>query len=119
MVHAAPRNRRPWPSYSSAASAAASQCAVALPRAEDGGAGRPTRPRPVALQFGAGDLAYVESKPLSRWLPVSGTLQPVRQAVVKAKVAGDVRQIAVREGETVQAGQMLGPHRHHRPRVAS
>jgi len=62
---------------------------------------------PVALQFTPGDLAYVESKPLSRWLPVSGTLQPVRQAIVKAKVAGDVRQITVREGETVQAGQTL------------
>ena len=62
---------------------------------------------PVALQFTPGDLAYVEAKPLSRWLPVSGTLQPVRQAIVKAKVAGDVRQITVREGETVQAGQVL------------
>jgi len=61
----------------------------------------------VPLQFTAADLAYVEAKPLSRWLPVSGTLQPVRQAVVKAKVAGDVREIKVREGETVQAGQML------------
>jgi RND family efflux transporter MFP subunit len=62
---------------------------------------------PVTLQFAPGDLAFVEAKPLSRWLPVSGTLQPVRQAIVKAKVAGDVRQITVREGETVQAGQVL------------
>jgi membrane fusion protein (multidrug efflux system) len=62
---------------------------------------------PVALHFASSDLAYVSSKPLSRWLPVSGTLQPVRQAIVKAKVAGDIRQITVREGETVQAGQVL------------
>ena len=62
---------------------------------------------PVVLQFAAGDLAFVAAKPLARWLPVSGTLQPVRQAIVKAKVAGDIRQITVREGETVQAGQML------------
>ena len=61
----------------------------------------------VALQFAPGDLAYVEARPLSRWLPVSGTLQPVRQAIVKAKVAGDVHQITVREGESVQAGQVL------------
>jgi RND family efflux transporter MFP subunit len=38
---------------------------------------------------------------------VSGALQPVRQATVKAKVSGDVRQITVREGETVHAGQLL------------
>ncbi len=62
---------------------------------------------PVALQFAATDLAFVAAKPLARWLPVSGTLQPVRQAIVKAKVAGDVREITIREGETVQAGQML------------
>jgi len=44
---------------------------------------------------------------MPRWLPVSGTLQPVRQATVKAKVSGDVRQLTVREGDSVQAGQIL------------
>jgi RND family efflux transporter MFP subunit len=67
----------------------------------------PADKTPVALQFAPNDLAYVEARPLARWLPVSGTLQPVRQAIVKAKVAGDVQQITVREGETVQAGQVL------------
>jgi RND family efflux transporter MFP subunit len=40
-------------------------------------------------------------------LPVSGTVQPLRQAMVKAKVSGDVRQVTVREGESVKAGQLL------------
>ena len=31
----------------------------------------------------------------------------MRQATVKAKVSGDVRQVTVREGETVQTGQVL------------
>lgn len=70
-------------------------------------AGPDGKAAPVALHFAPGDLAYVAPRPLSRWLPVSGTLQPVRQAIVKAKVAGDVRQITVREGETVQSGQIL------------
>jgi membrane fusion protein (multidrug efflux system) len=61
----------------------------------------------TTLEFGAGELATVEQKSLPRWLPVSGTLQPVNQATVKAKVSGDVRQITVREGDSVQAGQML------------
>jgi len=62
---------------------------------------------PVALEFTPGDLAQVEMTPLARWLPVSGALQPVNQATVKAKVSGDVRHIAVREGEGVRAGQIL------------
>jgi len=62
---------------------------------------------PVALQFGAGDIAFVESRPLARWLPVSGTLQAVRQTVVKAKVAGDIAGLKVREGEAVRAGQIV------------
>jgi len=49
----------------------------------------------------------VEPKALPRWLPVSGTMQPVRQATVKAKVSGDVREITVREGDAVRAGQVL------------
>ena len=62
---------------------------------------------PVTLEFAPADLAVASRQPLSRWLPVSGTMQPVRQATVKAKVSGDVREINVREGDTVKAGQML------------
>ncbi len=62
---------------------------------------------PVTLEFVPSDLVRVEPHALSRWLPVSGALQPVHQATVKAKVSGDVRQITVREGERVQAGQFL------------
>jgi len=80
--------------------------AVAL-RASKKGSDGPEAKAPPTLEFGAGELATVESKAMPRWLPVSGTMQPVRQATVKAKVSGDVRQITVREGDSVQAGQML------------
>ncbi len=62
---------------------------------------------PVPLQFGEGDLAYLTPAAMSRWLPISGTLTPVHQATVKAKVPGDVREVLVREGEAVRAGQVL------------
>jgi len=62
---------------------------------------------PVTLEFAPADLTTVEATPLNRFLPVSGTMQPVRQATVKAKVSGDVRQITVRDGDAVQAGQVL------------
>ena len=62
---------------------------------------------PVALQFAPTDLTQVKSMPLARWLPISGTLQPIRQAIVKAKISGEVRELTVREGETVRAAQLL------------
>jgi len=61
----------------------------------------------VALEFGAADLTYVSSTSMSRWLPVSGTLMPINQATVKAKVSGEVRQVLVREGDPVRVGQRL------------
>jgi membrane fusion protein, multidrug efflux system len=73
----------------------------------DGPGGKGGPQAPVTLEFAPADLARVEAQSLSRWLPVSGALQPVRQATVKAKVSGDVRQITVREGEAVQSGQLL------------
>ena len=80
--------------------------AVAL-RASKKGSDGPEVKAPTTLEFGAAELAMVEPKAMPRWLPVSGTLQPVRQATVKAKVSGDVRQLTVREGDSVQAGQIL------------
>ena len=65
------------------------------------------RAAPVALEFAPTDLVSVENRALPRWLAVSGTMLPVRQATVKSKVSGEVRQITVREGEAVTAGQML------------
>ncbi|HKE42596.1 MAG TPA: efflux RND transporter periplasmic adaptor subunit [Casimicrobiaceae bacterium] len=61
----------------------------------------------VTLEFAAADVATVEPKVLSRWLHVSGTLQPVNQTTVKSKVSGEVRQVTVREGEAVTSGQVL------------
>jgi RND family efflux transporter MFP subunit len=62
---------------------------------------------PPPLEFAASDLAYVEPAPLTRWLPLSGTLRPLNQTTVKAKVSGEIRQVAVREGDSVKAGQAI------------
>lgn len=82
--------------------------AVALRVAKKAAEGRAAdKGAAVTLEFAPADLASVEAKALPRWLAVSGTMQPVRQATVKAKVSGDVRQITVREGDPVRAGQLL------------
>lgn len=62
---------------------------------------------PVTLEFAAADLAHVESKAPTRWLPLSGTLHPVDQSTVKAKVSGEIRQVLVREGDAVRVGQVI------------
>ena len=81
--------------------------AVAIQAKKKAEAERSKAKAEVTLQFAPGDLARVEPRPLARWLPVSGAIQAVRQATVKAKVGGEVRQLAVREGEAVRAGQMI------------
>ena len=64
------------------------------------------KPTPT-LEFGANDLTSIIDRPIVRSLAVSGSLVAVNQAVVKAKVAVEVRNILVREGDRVRAGQVI------------
>lgn len=66
-----------------------------------------TAPAPPALEFLAGDIMEVQPHELRQVLQLSGALRAVNQAQVKAKVAGEVREVLVREGEAVKAGQVL------------
>ncbi len=64
--------------------------------------------RPVsALEFLPQEIVNVEPAELRQVLQLSGSLRAVDLATVKAKVAGDVREILVREGEPVKAGQVV------------
>lgn len=80
---------------------------VAL-RASKSGADAPdAKGAAVTLEFAPTDLTHVEPGSLTRWLPLSGTLQPLNQTTVSAKVAGEIRQVTVREGEAVKAGEVI------------
>jgi RND family efflux transporter MFP subunit len=61
----------------------------------------------AALEFLSTDVMRVEPRELRQLLPLSGSLRAVNQAAVKARVGGDVREVLVREGEEVKAGQVL------------
>ncbi len=59
------------------------------------------------LELASADVARVELRALSRSLPLSGSLLPLVQTTVKAKVAGEVLDMAVREGQSVKRGDLL------------
>jgi RND family efflux transporter MFP subunit len=52
-------------------------------------------------------MLRIEPGRLTRTLPVTGTLAASAQTLVRARVAGDVLDIPVREGMSVSAGQLL------------
>jgi len=58
-------------------------------------------------EFAKGDIATLGPMDLGHVVPISGTLKPLTQAVVKAKVAAEVAKVHVQEGERVMAGQIL------------
>ena len=59
------------------------------------------------LEFLPGDLYTVEARTLERRLPLTGTLAPLTEATLRAKIAGELVELAAREGEAVHAGQVL------------
>ena len=75
-------------------------------RAELAAASQPVATSSIELQ--AGDLARAELKRLPLELPLTGSLRPARSAMVKARVSGELRELNVREGDSVRAGQVLG-----------
>ena len=69
----------------------------------------PAAPAATAqLEFAAADLVGAELRPMTPTVVISGTLRPWREATVKAKVAGEVLALTVREGDTVKSGQVIG-----------
>jgi RND family efflux transporter MFP subunit len=59
------------------------------------------------IEIARSDITVMAPQRLQQGLPVSGTLRAVQSAVVKARVAGELLDLQVREGDSVQAGQVL------------
>ncbi len=59
------------------------------------------------LELAAVDVATAEPRVLMRLIPLSGSLAPVVQATVKAKVSGEVEVVTVREGQHVSKGDVI------------
>jgi membrane fusion protein, multidrug efflux system len=66
------------------------------------------KPAAVAVaEFQQADLYIVEPGRLEQSMPLTGSLVPFNEATVKAKVAGELTAVPVREGEAVKKGQVV------------
>ncbi|MCW5626791.1 MAG: efflux RND transporter periplasmic adaptor subunit [Burkholderiales bacterium] len=65
----------------------------------------PSAPR--VMELAAVDVVEVARGSVERTVPLSGTLRPYEQTLVKSKVAGELLSVLAREGETVRKGQVI------------
>jgi len=59
------------------------------------------------VELAEADVATVRAAEIGLVLRANGTLRAIQQTSVRAKVAGEIVEVAVREGERVSAGQLL------------
>jgi RND family efflux transporter MFP subunit len=63
---------------------------------------------PAAIRLAPGDLTRAATLALARTVELSGSVQSQRTALVKAKVAAELKSLELREGQSVRAGQVIG-----------
>ncbi len=62
----------------------------------------------TVIELANSDVLKATVHELAQGLPISGSLKAVNTAVVKAKVAGELKGLTLREGDAVKAGQVIG-----------
>jgi len=61
----------------------------------------------TVVELAAGDVVKAQQRELSQGLPISGSIKAFNSAIVKARAAGELQGLTVREGDTVKAGQVI------------
>jgi multidrug efflux system membrane fusion protein len=59
------------------------------------------------VELAATDVVKAQQREVVQGLPVSGSLKAINSALIKARVAGELQGLAVREGDVVKAGQVI------------
>jgi RND family efflux transporter MFP subunit len=85
---------------------AAAYAAVSLNHTKSAAVAQQAAAVPV-IEFAASDLVQPLTRELRQAISITGTLAPRNWTTVKSKVAGELRTILVREGESVKSGQVL------------
>lgn len=67
----------------------------------------PATPAVRSLELSAAEVMTVQPRALRDVVRFSGSLVPYDQTVVKSRVAGQLAEVSVREGQTVTAGQIV------------
>jgi RND family efflux transporter MFP subunit len=62
---------------------------------------------PVSIELSENDIAVAQTMTMTQGVRVTGTLKAVRTAMVKARVAGELVMLEVREGDPVKMGQIV------------
>ncbi len=81
--------------------------ALAARKAQQAALAAAARPVETVVQLAPGDVVRAARRELAQTLAVSGTLRAADSAVLKARVAGELSGLTVREGDTVAAGQVI------------
>ena len=80
--------------------------AMSNKRAQQAAASAPTSTI-TQVELASTDVMTVQSRDITQGLPVSGTVKAVNYAVIKARVAGELKAVLAREGDAVKAGDVL------------
>lgn len=62
---------------------------------------------PTVFEIPASDTLTATEQRLVQNLPISGNLKAVNTVVIKSRVAGEITQLSLREGDYVKAGQVV------------
>jgi RND family efflux transporter MFP subunit len=61
----------------------------------------------TVVELAESDVIKADTRELARGLPVSGSIKAVNSAFVKARAAGELQDLTLREGDAVKAGQVI------------
>ncbi len=61
----------------------------------------------TVVALGAADVVQVKTRELAQGLTISGALRAVNTAIIKARVAGELQGLTLREGDPVKVGQII------------